>query len=256
MQKLLRPRLVGAVAAIALVLAPAAARALSDADRPAIEGIIRDYLMKNPELVRDVMRELENRQEMAEEKKRQEAIKTHRALLNKSPRGVVVGNPKGDVTLVEFFDYNCGYCRRAMVDMFELVKADPKLKIVLKEFPVLGPSSVDVARVSIAVRMQDKSGVKYLDFHRKLFATRGEINRERALAAAREAGLDMARLERDLQSAEINATLEESAMLADALGLSGTPSYVVANEVVPGAVGYAALKAKVDAVRRCGTATC
>jgi protein-disulfide isomerase len=255
MQTLWHPRLLGAVVAAGLVLAPVAARALTDADRPAIEGIIRDYLMKNPELLRDALKELEKRQEMAEEKKRQDAIKTHRALLNDSPRGVVVGNPKGDVTLVEFFDYNCGYCRRALTDMLELVKNDAKLKIVLKEFPVLGPSSVEAARVAIAVRMQDKGG-KYLDFHRKLFAARGEVTRDRALAAAREAGLDMTRLERDLQSPEINATLEESATLADALALSGTPSYVIANEVVPGAVGYAALKAKVDAVRQCGMATC
>jgi len=134
------------------------------------------------------------------------------------------------------------------------VKNDSMLKIVLKEFPVLGPGSVDAARVAVAVRMQ--GGAKYLDFHRKLFAARGEVTRERALAAAREAGLDMTRLERDLQSPEINATLEESATLADALALSGTPSYVIANEVVPGAVGYAALKAKVDAVRQCGMATC
>jgi protein-disulfide isomerase len=256
MQTLWHPRLLGAVVAAGLVLAPVAARALTDADRPAIEGIIRDYLMKNPELLRDALKELEKRQEMAEEKKRQDAIKTHRALLNDSPRGVVVGNPKGDVTLVEFFDYNCGYCRRALTDMLELVKNDAKLKVVLKEFPVLGPSSVDAARVAIAVRMQDKSGGKYLDFHRKLFAVRGEVSRERALAAAREAGLDMARLERDLQSPEINATLEESATLADALALSGTPSYVIANEVVPGAVGHVALKTKIDAVRKCGMATC
>jgi protein-disulfide isomerase len=256
MQRLWHPCLFAAVAAAALILAPAGARAFSDADRPAVERIIRDYLMKNPELLRDVMKELEKRQEAAEEKKREEAIKTHGALLNQSPRGVVVGNPKGDVTLVEFFDYNCGYCRRALTDMLELVKVDPKLKIVLKEFPVLGPSSVDAARVAVAVRMQDKGGAKYLEFHRKLFATRGEINRDRALAAAREVGLDMARLERDLQSAEVNATLEESATLADALALSGTPSYVIANEVVPGAIGYAALKAKVDAVRQCGMATC
>ncbi|HXL69383.1 MAG TPA: thioredoxin domain-containing protein, partial [Xanthobacteraceae bacterium] len=151
MQTLWHPRLLGTVAAAALLLAPAAARALTDADRPAIEGIIRDYLLKNPELLRDVMKELEKRQEAAEDKKRQEAIKTHRVVLNESPRGVVIGNPNGDVTLVEFFDYNCGYCRRAVTDMLELVKNDPKLKIVLKEFPVLGPSSVEVARVAIAV---------------------------------------------------------------------------------------------------------
>jgi protein-disulfide isomerase len=248
-------RWVGLFAAAAVLVLPTAAGAITEADRPAIEAIIRDYLMKNPEVMRDVMKELEKRMEAAESKKREDALKTHRALLNESSRGVVVGNPKGDVVLVEFFDYNCGYCRRAVSDMMELIKADPKLKVVLKEFPVLGQGSVEAARVAIAVRMQDKGG-KYLDFHRKLFGGRGEVNRDRAMAAAREAGFDMARIEQDLKSGEINATLEESATLAEALGLSGTPSYVIANEVVPGAIGYAALKAKVDAVRQCGMATC
>jgi protein-disulfide isomerase len=104
--------------------------------------------------------------------------------------------------------------------------------------------------------MQDSDGKKYLDFHSRLLGTRGEVNRTRALAAAKDAGADMARLEKDLASAEINATLEESAKLADALGISGTPSYVVGNELVPGAVGLKTLKSKIDAVRKCGMATC
>jgi protein-disulfide isomerase len=250
----LRLQLAGALAAAALILMPIPASALSEADRQAVEQIIRDYLMKNPEVLRDVMKELEKRNEAAEEKKRVEALKTHRTLLNDSPRGIVVGNPKGDVVLVEFFDYNCGYCRRALSDMLELTKVDPKLKFVLKEFPVLGASSVEAARVAIAVRMQDKT--KYLEFHRKLMGGRGEVNRERALQAAKEVGLDMTRLERDVLLAEVNATLEESALLADALSINGTPSYVIGNEVVPGAVGFAELKKKVEAVRKCGQAAC
>jgi protein-disulfide isomerase len=243
------------IAAIGLALAPVPAAAISEADRPAIEQMIRDYLLKNPEVLREAIAELEKRMKAADDKRRGDVLKESRALIENSPRGVVVGNPKGDIVLVEFFDYNCGYCKRALDDMLNLVKADPKLKVVLKEFPVLGQSSVDVARVAIAVRMQDPGG-KYLEFHRKLLPARGEITRDRALAAAKEAGLDMARIERDLKSPEINATLEESAELAEKLGISGTPTYVLANEVVPGAVGYAALKSKIDAVRKCGQATC
>jgi protein-disulfide isomerase len=140
--------------------------------------------------------------------------------------------------------------------MLDLVRADPKLKFVLKEFPVLGPGSVEAARVAIAVRMQDTDGTKYVEFHRRLLAGRGEANRARALATAKEAGLDMARLERDLASPEINATLEESAQIAEALGINGTPSYIVGDELVPGAVGFSALKGKIDAIRKCGQATC
>jgi protein-disulfide isomerase len=241
-------------ALIALPCLPAVAE-VTEADRPAIEGIIRDYLLKNPEVLRDAIRELERRMKVADDERRAVALTESRALLNDSPRGVVVGNPKGNVVLVEFFDYNCGYCKRALSDMFNLMKADPQLKIVLKEFPVLGKSSVDAARVSIAVRMQD-SGGKYLEFHRRLLSARGEANYERALAAAKEVGVDVARLEADLKSPEINATLEESAELSERLGISGTPTYVIANEVVPGAVGFAPLKAKIDAVRKCGKTVC
>jgi protein-disulfide isomerase len=250
------PSFLRAFALAALVaIVPFPAAAISEADRPAIENIIRDYLLKNPEVLRDAIRELERRMKVAEDEKRAGALVESRELLNNSRRGVVVGNPKGDVVLVEFFDYNCGYCKRALVDMFNLVKADPKLKIVLKEFPVLGKSSVDAARVAIAVRMQDPGG-KYLEFHRRLLTGRGEVTYERALAVAKEVGLDMARIDADLKSPEINATLEESAELSERLSISGTPTYVVGNEVVPGAVGYAALKTKIDAVRQCGKTLC
>ena len=242
------------IAALGLALAPVPAAAISETDRPAIEQMIRDYLLKNPEVLREAIAELEKRVKAADDKRRGEALKESRALLNDSPRGVVIGNPKGDVVLVEFFDYNCGYCKRAFEDKMNLIKADPKLKVVLKEFPVLGQSSVEAARVAIAVRMQDPA--KYLEFHRKLLLSRGEITRDRALAVAKESGLDMARIERDLKSPEINATLEESGELSEKLAISGTPTYVIANEVVPGAVGYAALKGKIDAVRKCGQATC
>jgi protein-disulfide isomerase len=243
-----------AAIAVAATLAPISASAVSDSDRPAIEAIIKDYLLKNPEVLRDAFRELERRMKAEEDAKRAEALTGSRSLLHDSPRGVVVGNPKGDVVLVEFFDYNCGYCRRAMVDMLDLIKSDPMLKVVLKEFPVLGKSSVDTARVAIAVRMQDPN--KYLEFHRRLLSGRGEATHERALAAAKEAGLDMTRLEKDLKSPEINATLEESADLSEKLAISGTPTYVVGNEVVPGAIGFAALRARIDAVRKCGTTVC
>ncbi|MDO8534191.1 MAG: DsbA family protein [Xanthobacteraceae bacterium] len=257
----LRTGTAGWLAAAALiaglaVAAPLQAAPLSKADREAIEAVIKDYLLQNPEVLRDALMELEKRANAEESGKRAEALKKNQKLIFESARGVVVGNPKGDITIVEFFDYNCGYCKRALADMLDLIKADPKLKFVLKEFPVLGPGSLEAAKVAIAVRMQDKDGAKYLAFHRALLGSRGEANRERALAVAKEAGADMARLEKDLASAEINATIEESVKLAEALGIGGTPSYVIANEIVPGAIGFNGLKNKLDAVRKCGRATC
>src|SRR5262249_39562816 len=159
------------------------------------------------EVLQEAMAELEKRQNAAEAEKHQAAVKENSKNLFSSPRQIVLGNPQGDVTMVEFFDYNCGYCKRAMGDMTELLK-DPKIKFVLKEFPVLGPGSVEAAQVAVAARMQDPAGKKYLDFHTKLLGGRGQADKSKALAAAKDAGYDMARLEKDMKSEEVKATLE------------------------------------------------
>ncbi len=126
---------------------------------------------------------------------------------------------------------------------------------MLKEFPVLGPGSVEAARVAVAVRMQDKTGKKYLDFHQKLLGGRGQADKARALAAAKEAGLDVARIEKDMASDEVRQSLEESLKLAETLGLNGTPSYVIGPNIVVGAIGHDGLKEKINTAR-CGKATC
>jgi len=130
------------------------------------------------------------------------------------------------------------------------MKDDPKLRVTLKEFPVLGQGSVEAAQVAVAVRMQDQSGKKYLDFHQKLLTSRGQIDKAKAMAAAKDAGLDMARLERDIASPEVKATLEENFKIAEDMGLNGTPSYVIGDQVVVGAIGADALKEKIAAARR------
>ena len=201
------------------------------------------------------MAELSKRQAAAEAEKHEASIAKNAEAIFNSPRGVTLGNKDGDVTFVEFFDYNCGYCKRAMTDMLDLMKADPKLKVVLKEFPVLGQGSVEAAQVAVAVRMQDPTGKKYLDFHQKLLGGRGPADKARAMAAAKEAGLDMAKLEKDLASPEVRATLEENFKLAEAMGMNGTPSYVIGKQVVIGAVGVESLKEKIG-IARCGKATC
>jgi protein-disulfide isomerase len=253
----LKSRLAACLAAgsIALAALPAAAQGFSPDQRREIETIVKDYLLKNPELLQEVIGELEKRQAASESEKHKAAVAGNADKLFNSTRQVTLGNPQGDVTMVEFFDYNCGYCKRALTDMMDLMKADPKLKVVLKEFPVLGQGSVEAAQVATAVRMQDRSGRKYLEFHQKLLTGRGQADRARALAAAKEVGLDMARIEKDMQSEEARASLEEAFRLAEALGLNGTPSYVIGSEVVIGAVGLSALKEKVNTAR-CGQTTC
>src|SRR5499426_3503473 len=232
-----RLRLTAAACVTLLAVAlPQGARAdeLSASQRGEVERIIREYLIAHPEVIQDAMTELEKRQSTADAEKHNAAIKQYSQSIFSSPRQVVLGNPDGNVTFVEFFDYNCGYCKRAMDDMLTLLKDDPKLKIILKEFPVLGPGSVEAAKVAVAVRMQDKSGKKYLDFHQKLLGGRGQADKARALAVAKEVGMDMKRIDADMASDEAKVSLDESLKLAETLGLNGTPSYIIGTDVVVG----------------------
>jgi protein-disulfide isomerase len=240
------------VTALALFGAPMVAFAqssFSDTQRSDIEAIIKNYLVSHPEVLEDAMNELSKRQTAAEEKKHEEAVSRNADTIFNSPREVVLGNKDGDVTFVEFFDYNCGYCKHAMGDMLSLLKNDHKLKVVLKEFPVLSEGSVEAAKVAVAARMQDPS--KYLDFHTRLLGGRGPADKARAMAAAKDAGYDTARIEKDLSNPEVKATIEENFKLAEDMGLNGTPSYVIGKQIVVGAVGLDGLKEKIG-IARCG----
>ena len=246
-----------ALLALALCGMPpaASAQSFSDGQRGDIETIVRNYLIAHPEVLEEAMAELNKRQTAAEAEKQKASVAANAETIFNSPRGVVLGNKDGDVSFVEFFDYNCGYCKRAMADMLDLMKTDPKLKVVLKEFPVLSQGSVEAAQVAVAVRMQDPTGKKYLDFHQKLLGGRGAADKARAMAAAKDAGLDTARIEKDMTSPEVKATIEENFKLAEAMGMNGTPSYVIGKQVVIGAVGVENLKEKISNAR-CGKATC
>jgi len=249
-------KLVPALLALAVFGAPAAsAQSFTDAQRGDIETIVKNYLIAHPEVLEEAMSELNKRQAAAEAEKHEASITQNADAIFNSPRGVTLGNKDGDVTFVEFFDYNCGYCKRAMSDMLDLLKSDPKLKVVLKEFPVLSQGSVEAAQVAVAARMQDPTGKKYLDFHQKLLGGRGQADKARAMAAAKDAGFDTAKLEKDMASPEAKATIEENFKLAEAMGMNGTPSYVIGKQIVVGAVGLEGLKEKISTAR-CGKATC
>lgn len=233
--------------------APAAE--FSKAQKSEIESIIKDYLVGNPAVLRDALAEMERRQKLDEVAAREKAVTDQSATILNSDFQAVLGNPNGKITLVEFFDYNCGYCKRAMDDMTKLIKSDPDLRVVLKDFPVLGPGSVEAAQVASAVRNQLK-GDKFLDYHAKLLATRGQIGKAQALNVARDLGVDMARLEKDMAAPAIKAGIEEVMRVADTLNLTGTPSYVLGTDVIVGAVGYDEIKGKLDNMKKCGKVAC
>jgi protein-disulfide isomerase len=250
---LFRPwAVVPAALLVALSIAAAPARAadpIDAAQKAAIEKIVRDYIIAHPEIIEEAMAAQEQRKTAAAAAAQKEIITEKNGVLFQSARHVVLGNPKGDVTVVEFFDYNCTYCKRSVGDMLTILQEDKNVRFVLKEFPVLGQGSVEAAQVSVAVNRI--APAKYIEFHKTLIGGKGEANRQRAMEAAAAVGIDIRKLEAELAHPEIAATIDETYSLANGLGLTGTPTYVLANGVTPGAVGLERLKAKIADARNC-----
>ena len=238
-----------------LGLATSKAAELTTGQQNEIKALIRDYLIKNPEIIQEALNELEKRQADQEKANQNKALSEWLPVIMKSGRSTVLGNPKGDVTLVEFFDYNCGYCKRALTDLQKLMDSDKNLRVIIRDFPVLGPDSVESAVVAVAVR-QHLSGPKYMEFHVKLLETKGRIGKDRALAVAKEMNVDLQKLQKDMDLPETKAILSETMQIGDALRLQGTPAYLIGEEIVFGAVGYQSLKDAIDSTRRCGKAQC
>ncbi|WP_018699866.1 DsbA family protein [Amorphus coralli] len=240
-------RLRTACLALALTTAsfavPASAAEFSADQKSEIESIVRGYLLENPEILEEAFTALQERRRQAESVAQQDAVSDNKEALFNSPRQVVLGNPEGEVTLVEFFDYNCGYCRRAGEDLNKLIEANPDLRVVLKEFPVLGPESVEAAQVGIAVN--EVAPDRYGEFHDALLASDGRVDAQAALAVVEQLGLDRSAVETAMDADVVQATIEEVYTLANALGLTGTPSYVVGDTVFVGAVGYDTLQGRV-----------
>ena len=218
-------------------------------DRTEIEKIVREYILQNPEIIGDALTELQNRSEAAQAEARTAVVAAETDALLRSDDDVVLGNPDGDVTLVEFFDFNCGYCKRAAPDVKALVAEDSGLRIVLKDFPILGPGSVEAAKVALSVkRLEGESAAQ--EFHARLIGMQGQINAGRALALAEEMGLDRKRIEEEMGSREIEVIVSSNLSLAKRLGLTGTPSFVVGDQVIMGAVGKEPLQNAIEKTRK------
>jgi protein-disulfide isomerase len=239
----------------ALAAAPAHADEFSPAQKDEIGAIVKDYLVRHPDALREALDSMDKHEKQVEAEARQKIVADQYGVLFDSPHQAVVGNPKGGATLVEFFDYNCHYCKGALPDIARLMQNDPNLKVVLKDFPVLGPGSVEAAQVASAVRNQ-LTGEKFWQYHQKLLGMHGPVGKAEALEVAKELGVDLDRLEKDMANPDIRNGIEETMRTADALQINGTPSFVVGQDVVIGAVGYDELKNKVDSVHKCGRAVC
>ena len=243
--------LIAAALAALAFLAPVAAAAHSghgpEPDKSAIERIVRDYLLGNPEVIEEAIGMLRAKREAEERRRVEAAIAENGEALRAHPMSPVSGNAGGDVTVVEFFDYRCGFCKRALPAIEALLEEDANVRVVWKEFPILGPVSGFAARAAMAA---DRQG-KYYPFHLALMKE-PELTEGRVLAIAAEAGLDLERLRQDMEDPAIQAYLDETRALAQEIGISGTPAFVVGGKLVPGAVDAARLKELVAAARADG----
>lgn len=208
-----------------------AATEFTPSQREAIEGMIHDYLMKNPDVLIDALRAGEDA------KAKQVLSERHREIFD-DPATPVGGNPQGDVALVEFFDYRCPYCKQVQPTLETLLRKDPNLRFVYKEMPVLGPSSVVAAHAALAARLQGK----YEAFHNAMMAAKGQISDDVVYHVAGSVGLDVDRLKRDMESSEIDQAVKANLALAEALDIRGTPGFVIGDHIIPGAIDLDALK--------------
>ncbi len=214
-------------------------------DTKAIEKIVHDYLLKNPEVLIEAMTALDTKQTAADKKQQNGAIAKHHDAIFNDPTSFVAGNPKGDVTIVEFFDYNCGYCKRAFAPLMNTIKDDGNVRLILKEFPILGPTSVVATHATLAARKQGK----YFEMHKALYLHKGGIDDDAIMTLAKSVGLDTTKLRRDMKDPEIDKIIARNEKLASELGVNGTPSFIIGDTPHPGALSANELKAAIKAAR-------
>ena len=208
--------------------------AASAGDLPveAIRQIIRDYLLEQPELLIEVQQALQAKRDAEAALQAQQAIQIYSDEIFSDPEAPVAGNPEGAIVLVEFFDYRCGYCRRVKPTLETLLAENDDLRLVFKEFPILGPESTLAARAALASRAQGL----YEPFHWALMSTDGPFDLDHILAVARSVGLDDERLARDMEEPAIDTLIDRNAVLASALAIRGTPAFVVGDRMIRGAL--------------------
>lgn len=253
----MRPLVIAIAAAVLLIgagwlalnaLAQRAAPEPQSSEEPldAFEQRARDFLLDHPEVIMEALQNLQERERAAEAENLKRTIAALRDELLHDPDAPVGGNPSGDVTVVEFFDYNCPYCRRVAPTVADVEEADPGLRLVYKEFPILGPGSQFAARAALASRSQGK----YAPFHDALMQADEQLTEETVLDIAGTVGLDLEQLRADMQDPAIEEAIARNHRLANALGITGTPSFVVGDSVVPGAIDRSTLRNLIARARR------
>ena len=239
-----------AAALVATVTIGLASRAGADSFNPEqkkeIEALIRTYLLENPEVVIEAAMKHRAQQEAEAAVQQKKAVASAIVSLKKDKSYPRVGNAEGDVQFVEFFDYQCSFCKQVLPTVMDLLEEDKKLDVVMVEFPVLGPVSEFAAKAALASRNQNK----YMEFHVALMGQRGRLNERKILKIAEDLGLDINQLQKDMNTPEITSHIQQNRNLAEALGLRGTPAFLIGKEIAPGAISKAQMMEMIDAARQ------
>lgn len=237
-----------AVTAVSAALAPARADEFTAGQQTQIDKMIHDYLLNHPDVLIQAVQGAEDKMKADAQDKAQKVLADRRKEVFDDPSSPVAGNPHGDVTMVEFFDYRCPYCKQVEPSLEKVIADDHHLRFVYKEFPVLGPVSTTAARAALAARKQGK----YDAFHRAMMATKGQITDQTVMDVAGSVGLDIVQLRRDMASPDVDKTLKENLALADALDITGTPGFIVGDTIIPGAISLDDLKQAIADARKKG----
>ncbi len=247
-------RLAALAAAATIAFAAFSAPSFAQGDKPPltpeqekrVKELVKEYILANPEVILEAVQTLRRKQEEAQKKAAEDALLTRRAELQGSTDLPVAGNVKGNVTIVEFMDYRCGYCKGVKPVIDEVMRTDGKVRLVIKEFPILGPASRTASMAAIAAHKQGK----YLAYHNALMAYPNNLTDEVIFALARQVGLDVAKLKADMGSPEVQALIEKTHKLATDLGINGTPGFIIGDQIIPGAVSADELKKKLAEARQ------
>jgi protein-disulfide isomerase len=215
--------------------------------RDQVKEIVRQFIIDNPEVILESVNNMQAKRQQEMLAQAQEKIKSNKDKLFNDPDSPVIGNPKGDVTVVEFFDYNCGYCKHALPEIAKLIENDKNVRVVFKELPILSESSDLAARAALAVHKLKPD--QYFAYHSALMKSTGQLNEEKLLDIAKMIGIDGDKLKEKMNSEEIKAIITKDRELAQAIGVQGTPAFIIGEEFMPGAIGYDTMKEKVEATR-------
>jgi protein-disulfide isomerase len=233
---------------------PSVATTFSPDQKKEIEQIIKTYLVANPEIFVDIQNALEEKMEKEQAQKLKVAIAENASEIYRAKEASIAGNPDGEITVVEFFDYNCGYCKHGLRDVMKLVETDPNVRVVFKELPILSKGSEEASHVALAAQKQGK----YWELHKAMLTAKGQMNEAAALQLAEKLGLDMDKLKKDMASPEVKVEIEKAAALAKKLGVNGTPHFLVGDRAVAGAPDdlYDQLERNVTDLRKQGCSYC